>query len=93
MDDNNRPGRRNDRNAAWDMDSDRQANENLRLRVRWVLIAVVVIYAMLTLGAAAILLTGNSKYFTPGDNCGDEVCDSNTENPFSCPLDCGRISQ
>jgi hypothetical protein len=91
--DNNRPGQRNDRNAAWDMDSDRQGNENLRLRARWVLIAIVVIYAMLTLGAVGVLLTGNSKYFTPGPNCGDNICDSNAENPFSCPQDCGRISR
>lgn len=92
MYDDKRPGLRRDRNPAWDMESARPENEALRLRMRWVLIAIVVIYVIGTLIAAAVLFTGNSKLFRPGPGCGDNVCDSKLENWFSCPQDCGRIS-
>ena len=80
---------RKDRNPAWDNEEQRGENEDLRVRLRIVLVAIVVIYFAVTIGAAFVLASGQTEPFMPGKDCGDGVCQA-SENPFSCSQDCLR---
>ncbi len=92
MFDFNPPGPRKDRNPAWDREEREGKNEELRLRLRWTLVAIVVVYLVATVVAVIILASGGSPALTPGRTCGDGVCDPKTENFFVCPQDCWSMS-